>query len=391
MSPAIDRHPGTPVPPGLDEEEQVRVMLEADRQGMRRPEDDLTALPSDMPPPGGGWRKSGTLAARGSGTLYTIYILSPTHSHEKAKAKPHHKQNHHPPGRGPTGSTTNQPVNDPHTMAVTQHRPNVPAGIDPGNSSHSVNNPVASQWLAASNNRLTEAEEALRQTLDDPNATEEQITARVKDATAAAREVALRSGSDEPRSGQVMQLAAKGVDRIADMRNEEFDNLLDQEARSPGSVSQEQFNTSIQRSLGAERNRELMGGQVNPKAVDNVVKAIGIVADRKADDLHDLIDQDKQNPGSVTSSQLQKSISDLIGVARNAAMLGISRPATDDAMANVAEAIRLLVRDKTDALQKLKAQKDAPDSGITDEQIQQATEELNKMKQQARGLGILNL
>jgi hypothetical protein len=57
-------------------------------------------------------------------------------------------------------------------------------------------------------------------------------------------------------------------------------------------------------------------------------------------------------------------------------------------MASVVQVLRILVRHKTDALRKLNDQKNVAGSEVTDEQIQQATEELNKMKQQALLLGV---
>jgi hypothetical protein len=386
--PRMGRDPGTPAPPGINEDEQVRVMLEANREGMRRPQDDLTALPADTPPPGGGWRKTGTLPAPGSGTLYAIYTLSHSDAHAKSKAKPHHKHNHHQPGRGPTGSTTNQPVNDPHTMAVTQHRPNVPTGIDPESSQPAAKNPAATQWLGAVDNGLTEAEAALRGVLADPQATEEQIRAKAQNAVAATRQLVLLGGSDDARSAEVMQLVVQAADRVADMRNDAFETALQQEARSPGSVSAEKFKTCIRSSLAGERERQLLGGKINPKVLDNVVQAIGIIGDREADAVQNLINQDKRSPGSVPDSEFTKAITDLIGVARETQLLGISRPKTDNAMASVVQVMRILVRHKTDALRKLNDQKNVAGSEVTDEQIQQATEELNKMKQQALLLGV---
>jgi hypothetical protein len=387
--PRMGRDPGTPSPPGLDEDEQVRVMLEANRQGMRRPQDELTALPSDMPPPGGGWRKSGTLPAPGSGTLYTIYTLSHSDAHATSKAKPHHRHNHRQPGRGPTGSTTNQPVNDPHTMAVTQNRPNVPTGIDPESSRQEVKNPAASQWLGAfDHSRLTAAEEALRATLADPQASEEQIRSKAQNAAAANREVLLLGRSDARRSAEIMQLVARSADRIADMRNEQFEAALQQEARSPGSVTADRFKTCIRRSLAGERERQLLGGEINPVVLENVAKSIGIIGDREADAVQNLINQDNRSPGSIPDSEFTKAVSDLIGITREAQLLGVSRPKTDNAMASVAQVMRILIRHKTEALRKLNDQRNASGSGVTDQQIQRATDELNKMKQQALLLGV---
>lgn len=388
--PRVVRDPSIPAPPDLNESEQYAAMLRADREGMRRPEDDLIALPLGTPPPGGGWKKGQNVEAPGSGNLYTIYTLSPSRAHPSPK-----KAKHRHPGRGPIGTKTNHPVSDTGTMPITQHRPNVPTGTSPESSLQAAKGPAATQWLGATgSNELTEAAEALRQVLGDPGATEQQITAKVQDGVAAARQASLRGGSDDPRVTTVMKQVGEAAERIGDMRNDSFEALLAQEERSPGSVSDEQFKAQIKSVLSAERERKLLGGSddsaTRSKAMELTVKAIGIVGDRKADAVQKLIEQNKVAPGSVSEAQFSTAIKDLLAIVRETQLLGVSRPKTDSALASVAEVMRILVKQKDEACRKLIEQKNSS-GGVTDQQIQQATDELNKMKEEARRLGLTNI
>jgi hypothetical protein len=113
-----------------------------------------------------------------------------------------------------------------------------------------------------------------------------------------------------------------------------------------------------------------------------------MVADRKAEAVQDLLDQDKKAPGSVTESRFSAAMRDLLGMVREVQLLGISRPKTDSALASVGEVMKVVIQRKSDARLKLMQQKDNPGSGVTDQQIQQATDDLNQLRDQARRLGV---
>jgi hypothetical protein len=50
--------------------------------------------------------------------------------------------------------------------------------------------------------------------------------------------------------------------------------------------------------------------------------------------------------------------------------------------------MKVVIQRKSDARLKLMQQKDDPGSGVTDQQIQQATDDLNQLRDQARRLGV---
>ncbi|HLV85424.1 MAG TPA: hypothetical protein VKV39_00500 [Candidatus Sulfotelmatobacter sp.] len=365
-------------PPGLDEVEQQDVMLRAVKLGLRRPTDDLTAVPAGSPPPGAGWRKVKDLPAPGSGKPYSIYIFS-----------------HDPPRRGPVGTGSRPPAKHPGLHAKTHHqKPHAPTGSSDSTSPAKPNkkpDEKKEQWLGSTDSdHLTEATEAVRAILDDPAATEDQITVSVQRGLDEARNVSKLSDGNDPRVTLMMQQIAKATTRVGEMRNEAFEKILDQEERSPNSVPDQQITYHVQRVLGAERQRQLLGADQSQKtgAMELVARAIGIVGDRKADAVQNLLDQDKRTPGSISEAQFSKAVTDLIGVARQTQLLGIDRPKANAALDSVAEVMQLLIRRKAEARRKMLEQKNDPNSGVTDQQIQDATLELSKMKQEAQRLGI---
>lgn len=77
--------PDLPTAPAIEEEEQYQVMVNAaDRRGGLRPGEDLTALPSNHPPPPGNWHSEGRIVAPASGREYTIYTQHPPVQQEMA-------------------------------------------------------------------------------------------------------------------------------------------------------------------------------------------------------------------------------------------------------------------------------------------------------------------
>jgi hypothetical protein len=370
--PQFVRDPNTPEPSELDEEEQKATMVKAAKQrgGVHRGE-ELTVLPLGTAPPGGAWRAAGNINAPGSGKPYKIYLKLA-------------------PGSGPgiTGSRTKHPVSDAGTMSVTTNKPNSPAGSSPGDV-QAANHPIAEHWLGAVEaDQLTAYSEELQKVLDNPKATEDQLSEKVKAALAESRRVSLLGGGEDSMVSTVMKQVAQACNQVGEMKNAALEGIMRQEERAPGSISDDKFKEKITSVLGAERQRQLLGSGGSSNALELAGQAVGMVADRKAGAVQDLLDQDKKAPGSVTESRFSAAMRDLLGMVREVQLLGISRPKTDSALASVGEVMKVVIQRKSDARLKLMQQKDNPGSGVTDQQIQQATDDLNQLRDQARRLGV---
>jgi hypothetical protein len=373
----IARDASLPVPQGLDEDEQQAAMLKAAKQhgGVHRGE-QLTVVPLGSPPLPGPWRAAGKVNAPGSGKPYTVYMITP-------------------PKRGPgiIGTHTNAPVSDAGTMPVIENKPNTQTGITPAESPQAPKNQLAENWLGAGDSdALVEYTEDLQKVLDNPNATEDQISEKVKAGLAEARRVSLLGSGDRDNSmvSALMQQVGRAVNQVAKMKSDALEDVIQQEEKSPNSVPDAKFQDRIKAALAAERQRQLMGaGNDGPsEALVLTGQAITIVADRKADAVQDLLSKDKQSPGSVTDSQFSGAIKDLLGMVREVQLLGASSTKTNSALANVGEVMKVVIQRKAESLRKLIQQKAIPGSGVTDDQIQQATDDLNQLKEQGRRMGV---
>ena len=131
-----------------------------------------------------------------------------------------------------------------------------------------------------------------------------------------------------------------------------------------------------------------MMGSGSPRAMELVAQAIVVSADRKADAVQNLLDQDKRSTGSVTDAQFQTAIQDFVAISRQSQLMGISPPKLEDPMATVAQVLRVMIQRKTESRLKLVQQKAASGGGVTEDQIQKATDDLNKLKEAARSLGV---
>jgi hypothetical protein len=372
----IARDPKLPVPPGLDDGEQRAAMLKAYRQrGGVHGGEELTVVPRGTPPLGGAWRAIGTVSAPGSGKPYTIYLKSP-----------------HKSGPGTKGTRTNHPVSDAGTTPLVEHRPPAPTGAAADDVHQPAKkNPTAEAWLgAAESNELAEPTEELKKVLANPSATEQQIGDKVQKGLASARRLALLGAQNDAQNAAFFEQVSKAVARVGEMRNAAFDAVIQQEERSPGSVSDEKFKEQLQNVLSAERQRQLLGSSSDSdsdrapsRAMELTGKAIGIVADRKADAMRNLLDQDKRSHGSVTEEQFRKAIQGLLASVRESELLGISRPKTENALDTVGQVLRVMIQRKTEARLKLLQQNDM--SG----ELQKVTDDLNRLKEEAQRLGVV--
>jgi hypothetical protein len=214
----------------------------------------------------------------------------------------------------------------------------------------------------------------------------------VKAGLAEARRVSLLGSGDRDNSmvSALMQQVGRAVNQVAKMKSDALEDVIQQEEKSPNSVPDAKFQDRIKAALAAERQRQLMGaGNDGPsEALVLTGQAITIVADRKADAVQDLLSKDKQSPGSVTDSQFSGAIKDLLGMVREVQLLGASSTKTNSALANVGEVMKVVIQRKAESLRKLIQQKAIPGSGVTDDQIQQATDDLNQLKEQGRRMGV---
>ncbi len=90
----------------------------------------------------------------------------------------------------------------------------------------------------------------------------------------------------------------------------------------------------------------------------------------------------------MTDSQFSATIKDLLGMVREVQLLGASTAKTNSALVSVSEVMKVVIQRKGESLRKLIQQKAISCSGVTDDQIQQATDDLSQLKEQGRRMGL---
>jgi hypothetical protein len=364
------RDTATLEPAGLDEHEQRATLLKAakERQGWK----ELTVVPAGTPPLGHGWVQGPTISAPGSGNVYRIYRRSPAHT-----------------GRGPVGTQTNSPVSDTGTMPIVQNTPKVQTGVtvEKKPDLHEQIGPKPGEQVASES--VLAAASDLKNILARPEATEDQIAAKVQAAIKAAHDSEV--ADNDAGVGDLMEQAGDAVVRIEDLRNAAFEADLNQEARLPGSVPESRLTQDIQKSISGEKQKQLLGlgnDKEEPKAMVLMAKAVGIITERKAKVMKDLLDQEKRLPGSVSDQRFSTAVSELLGAQKQCQLLGIPSASSDNAFASVTEVVKIFVQRKVDARRRLLQQKQVPGSGVTDQQIADATKDLLSVIKQAQLLGV---
>jgi len=376
----FDRDPKDPVPEGLNEAEQQAVMLKAVKQrgGLGKGE-ELTAIPSGSPPLPGGWTSVGTVSAP-SGKAYRIYMKFPG-GH----------------GHGPLGTRHNKPHGDSGTMARTQHKPNKTTGLPseppPTEEPKLIETPPQKAWLGSvESDKVGEVTADLKNLLGDPGATEKEITEMVQKAMGVGRQLALLGGEDDPRMQELQEQIGEAMDLISETRNSDFESVLRKESLSQGSQSEATIKEHMQKVLGGLRQKQLMGYDEDDKeykrSQELIDKAIGVLADRHADHIEEVLKRSKATPSTVTDKEVSDAAREVFAMARSLELMGISRPKAVKALSDLDEILLAMVARKTEARNVLVKQREVPNSGVTDADVDKANAELDSLKQQIRRLGI---
>jgi len=375
----FDRDPKDPVPEGLDEAEQQAVMLKAVKQrgGLHNGE-ELTAVPSGTPPLPG-WTPVQTVTAP-SGKPYRVYMKFPG-GH----------------GHGPLGSRQNKPKSDTGTMARMQHKPNKSTGqspeAPPTEKPKPVETPPQNVWLgSAESDKVGEVTQQLKDVIEDPGATEKEITDMLQKAMGAGRQLALMGGENDPRMQELQEQIGEAIDLLSETRNSEFESVLRKEQLSPGSQAEGTIKEHLQKALGGLRQKQLMGYPEDDKeykrSQELVDKGIGVLADRQADRIDEVLKRAKGPSSTVSDKELSAAAQELFGLARSLELMGLSREKAAKAMGDLDDALLGLIARKTQSRNELVKRRETPNSGVTDADVDRAEAELQALKEQVRRLGI---
>lgn len=248
--------------------------------------------------------------------------------------------------------------------------------------------------IAKAKSPLGAAINAVRAVLADPYAKEKDRAEKVSVMIGIMRQRALMGTDDDPRedesSREASRVLVQVIERGAKETTAALDNLVNQEKRTPGSVSEDKFREAVARAMGVERQKALMGlddDDKPSKAMELATESLNLVADRRIATLKGLIDQEKRSPGSVSEVQFTRLVSAVLGDERQKQLMGISDDSTGG-IAPVIDVLEIVLKKRRDAMAELFKKQAVPGSGITNRQIDQAISDYEAVKRQAQMLGV---
>ena len=134
-------------------------------------------------------------------------------------------------------------------------------------------------------------------------------------------------------------------------------------------------------------NDDEKGGEKGERIRIAVVEVIHVVSERRIKAAKSLIEQEKRSPGSVSEQKFKELVVAVLGDERQKALMGLSDD-TSGGMDVVLEVMDLTIKKRRTAVSDLFKKQAVAGSGVTNDQINQAIADYDAIKAQARRLGM---
>jgi hypothetical protein len=134
-------------------------------------------------------------------------------------------------------------------------------------------------------------------------------------------------------------------------------------------------------------NDDEEGGKKEERIRGAVVEVIHVVSERRIKAAKSLIEQEKRSPGSVSEQKFKELVAAVLGDERQKALMGLTDD-TSGGLDVVLEVMDLIIKKRRTAVSDLFKKQAVPGSGITNAQINQAIADYDAIKVEARRLGI---
>jgi hypothetical protein len=155
------------------------------------------------------------------------------------------------------------------------------------------------------------------------------------------------------------------------------DQFRDLVAKNMGDARQEQL-------MGIEEEDD---DDSPPNVMSLVADSLNLVADRRVATLKNLIEQEKRSPGSVSEQQMVRLVQAVLGDDRQKQLMGIPG-VSGSGLAPVIDTLKLFLDKRQAAIKVLFKKQSTPGSGVSSEQVNQAIADYNVAKKQAIRMGI---
>ena len=134
-------------------------------------------------------------------------------------------------------------------------------------------------------------------------------------------------------------------------------------------------------------NDDEKGGEKGERIRVAVVEVIHVVSERRLKAAKSLIEQEKRSPGSVSEQKFKELVAAVQGDDRQKQLMGLSDD-TSGGLDVVLEVMDLIIKRRRTAVSDLFKKQAVPGSGVTNAQINQAIADYDAIKAEARRLGI---
>ncbi len=196
-------------------------------------------------------------------------------------------------------------------------------------------------------------------------------------AEATALIVELIKVDTKEKTAALEVLVNKEKSSSGSVSEDQFKTLI---AKLMGDVRQEEL-------MGIEEDDKDEKESGPSKAMGLVIDSLNLVADRRVATLKDVVAQEQRFPGSVSDQQFQRLVQAVIGDGRQKLLLGLSNSAVSD-METVTDVMKIFLERRRAALAALFKKQGAPGSRVTAAQVDQAMADYEAAKTQAMQWGV---
>jgi hypothetical protein len=183
--------------------------------------------------------------------------------------------------------------------------------------------------------------------------TEQQVKKALEGLLTIERERQLLGLTDaDPGASKTMPLVMLTLDIFAERSQTALHDLIDKAKGNINSVTDEQLTDAVAKVLGVEQQRQVLGISDN-SSTQLLVEASDLFADRSKAALKDLIEKSKRDANSVTNEQVTKAVQKIVGVERQRQLMGVENTSSTDLKELSIATATILVNRKRAALAKL--------------------------------------
>jgi hypothetical protein len=189
-------------------------------------------------------------------------------------------------------------------------------------------------------------------------------------------------------NAETMSAIVEAHNALAEVKVKQFKALM-QKAKQPGTnVTMEQISKELQGLLGLEREAQLLGiDKQNSETMSLMVEAHNTVSEIKTKQFKELLEKAKQPGSNVTEEQMSKEVGVLLSLEREDQLLGIHQGNTET-MSLVTSALNVVHERRKSALSDLIKKAKSGNSQVIKQQMRDQAVKVQESERQCQLMGV---